>query len=63
MKQTTDYIDVDAFNLYTKGGEVVLRLIGPSRSYDVYLLPHHAKALAKSIVVAARATEIRSRGV
>ncbi|MCU1695735.1 MAG: hypothetical protein JWR34_1798 [Mycobacterium sp.] len=54
MKRSTEYLNVDAVNLYKKDGEVVLRLITPMRSYDVWLLPHHAAALAKSILETSR---------
>jgi hypothetical protein len=52
MKHTTEYLDVDAVNLYRKKarGEVVIRLITPTAAYDVPLLSHHAAALATALM-------------
>jgi hypothetical protein len=54
MKRINEVLGVDAINFYKKDGEVIVRLITPSRSYDMYLLPHHAEGIADSLRATAK---------
>jgi hypothetical protein len=54
MKRITEHLNVDAVNFYKKDGEVIVRLITPMQSYDMWLLPHQAKTLATSLMDTAR---------
>jgi hypothetical protein len=42
-------LNVDAVDLYREKNDVVVRLITPTRSYDVRLALHHADALARAM--------------
>jgi hypothetical protein len=47
-------LHVDGIDLFREAESVVIRLITPTRSYDVRLLPHHVVALSRAMMDTAR---------